>query len=871
MRGRPKSNFPVINSNLLIIMQPYPASISPLTGQSSQRGWLRAGLLAGAVVLATVLPSAAVPLLPGGATALAGTLGAAGSVINDSALPFKIYDGSGELLVSGNVQDRVIRLTSTDCLSFEPRIKDLTVTALGTGYYILGIKLTGYDDTTTDVGYSSSGSGTVGPDNASRDISGDEVTFLYPSGTLGPPSSSRFCFIDTNAPAYHFGGRITVTARNAALQTFSTTIEGTAAPTRLQVYPGGVIQPAIDAAAPGETVLVHPGTYTESLTLRSDINVKGEGAGLVILRPPTHPGVLITNCTNTEFSGFTVMPATGSTATTGIEVNGGSPLVKNNIVTGFGHYGIYLWNASTAIVCGNRVLNNSIVGGPLDYGIMCLSSKPLIANNLISGNECGCYIGWHGSDGAQFINNTVVNNLYEGLWCYSSNPVVKNNILTGNSSGVSASFDNATPVLTYNDSWGNSGLNYDAQSTGVITIGAGSISVDPLFLTTAPGDYKLAPASPCRDTGDPAAIYNDLDMSRNDMGWTGGPCASPEVSAAPFGGFLFTSVGNIPANYVGTDGLATVPAGDAAPLMIPAWNNAPFGAQDWLFGVFGSGVSSAAYVYTIECRPHGEAESAFAPLDHPLSKVKFTVSPTGITAAVESVGPVWDSGVPYYYATNNGGSFYWAHDSLRFILNSTQLPAGVYDFRLKAFDWFLNPVTLTGPANGLTLRINNVPPTLEIISIARESGILVSECGIVSLTGPQENLRFRITASHPDGFLDDYSLLALVGRNHYAGTITSDSYASHSSDVSWTGVTNAPFDTLPAMTAPRTLNDWITCAYQFRLSAWARTTNGYGRIFYNEFFWNLALNRNPADLDGDGDVDGDDLNIFAGAYGSSNN
>lgn len=800
----------------------------------------------------------------------AGSSGA-GTVKRDASLAFEIRNGSGQLVISGTVQDRVVKLTSSGHMSFEPRLRDLMVGAAGAGYYILGIKLTGYDETTTDVGYSSSGSGTVGPNMASRDISGDQVTFFYASGTLVPPTESRFCYTITNAPAYHLAGRITITARNAAMQTFSTTIEGTAAPTRLQVYPGGVIQPAIDAAAPGETVLVHAGTYTESLTLRTGINVKGEGAGLVTLRTPTGPGVLMSNCTGTEFSGFTVTPAPGGSATIGIQASGGSPLVKNNLVTGFSRYGIYVVSGSTAIVCGNRVVDNGDEGnGVLDHGIICLYAKPLISNNLVSGNENGCYIGWHESDGAQFINNTVVNNSDSGLWCYSSNPVVKNNIFTGNTAGISASHDNATPLLTYNDTWGNSWLNYDAQSTGVINIGTGSISVDPLFLTTAPGDYKLAPASPCREAGDPAAIYNDIDGSRNDMGWTGGPCARPEESAAPYGGFLFTSVGNIPANYVGTNGLATVPAGDAAALMIPAWDHAAFGAQPWLFGVFGSGVANPQY-YTIECKPAGAAESEYAPLDHQLSKVKYTITPAGITAAVESVGPVWSGGVPYYQTTTNGGSVYWAHDNLRLVLNSPQLPDGTYNLRLKAFGAAFTPITLTGTANGLTLRINNKAPVVEILSIARESGSLIGECGIVSLTGPQENLRFRITASHPDGFLDNYSLVALVGRNRYAGLIASDSHAqNHSGQTSWSGVTDTLFETLPAMTAGR-LNPWESCAYQFRLGAWARVTNGYGLVYYNEFFWNLALNLMGGDLDGDGDVDGDDLNIFANAYGSSDN
>ena len=67
--------------------------------------------------------------------------------------------------------------------------------------------------------------------------------------------------------------------------------------------------------------------------------------------------------------------------------------------------------------------------------------------------------------------------------------------------------------------------------------------------------------------------------------------------------------------------------------------------------------------------------------------------------------------------------------------------------------------------------------------------------------------------------------------------------------------------------AANQLAPWESCAYQFHLGAWSRATTGFTRVYYSSFAWNLALNLGGADLDGDGDVDGDDLNIMAAAFG----
>lgn len=636
----------------------------------------------------------------------------------------------------------------------------------------------------------------------------------------------------------------------------------------LNVGPGQSIQLAIDHADPGDVVRVAAGTYSENLTLRSSIDVIGAGSEDVTLRGTGSGDVVTaTAITNTEFAGFTVENSGTNTGDAGFQIDGGSPLIRDNIIQG-NTDGIRLTGSSTAFICGNTVRNNGNgANGFVDWGIIILSgSTPLVSNNIVLGNEVGIYLFTIGTGGTQIVNNTIVTNDSDGIWCNNSSPTIKNNIVTGNSPGISGLGADAHPSLTYNDVWNNRGFgNYNAQSGAVIVAGIGSISVNPLLDST----FHLMLGSPCIDAGDPSSIYNDLDGSRNDLGATGGPCGSAAPPGSVVDGFLWTSVGTIP--------VADIDQTTGAKGGLTLVRDRPFGGQPWLYGPFGSN-ETTVYRYAIKVGKWTgstpPAPAAFTYVDDPLSKVRYTVSGGTITTSNVSLGPVTFAGVPCYTPTVNGGGIYWAHENLRVILNTLSLDEGRYSVRLEGYSFLSSLVTLS-PNRDLILTINNTPPIVRIDQLSFAGGMPLDECAIIDLPTPTSPLDFIYTANHPDGFLDDYALVVEVGRNRSGGVIVSDSYASHVSPTAvWNGVTMAPVAATPANPEPPlpALQQWERCAYQFTITAWARTTNGFGRIYWATYFDNHAIDLggggSPADMDGDGDVDAADLALFAAAYGT---
>lgn len=236
------------------------------------------------------------------------------------------------------------------------------------------------------------------------------------------------------------------------------------------------IQAAINIAAPGDTVLVAPGTYQETINIQNGainlISRDGPASTTLILDNPR--GMRIGG--GAKLYGFTITSPVRNVSYV-VDVFGSGTEIKYNVFKDSIAWTAIIWgNSASALIEKNKFVNNTCDTQHL-MGIISFvnTSRPQINNNYFLNNACRAVNFTVPTSAAPFvINNTMVGNrtgIYVDRRVPSASHTYRNNIVVDNQIGVHMPYGNESynPVFDHNLVY-NNGVDYQnvASHTGII-------------------------------------------------------------------------------------------------------------------------------------------------------------------------------------------------------------------------------------------------------------------------------------------------------------------------------------------------------------------------------------------------------------------
>lgn len=308
-------------------------------------------------------------------------------------------------------------------------------------------------------------------------------------------------------------------------------------------YPS--IQKAIDASQNGDTVVVSPGVYNESISFRrraitltsTDPRDPAMVRNTVIRAVANRSAVTFAagEKSNSVITGFTITGGYGTSNNiggasiyygAGIYCFRSSPTIVGNIITGnagptepnrsgYGA-GIGLIESDAVIMRNWIAANSGFAGG----GIMMVLGRAKVANNVIVSNSAVIGGGIMMQQGGRLENNTLVGNGAQvagnayAISDSSGQCVVTGNIVGHSTEGGGLRLEpgDATTRVSFNNLWSNRGGD---DPGGSDLIGRdGNIALDPQFVDATTGDFRLRDISPCINAGDPGfqPVAEEIDF-----------------------------------------------------------------------------------------------------------------------------------------------------------------------------------------------------------------------------------------------------------------------------------------------------------------------------------------------------------------------
>jgi hypothetical protein len=304
------------------------------------------------------------------------------------------------------------------------------------------------------------------------------------------------------------------------------------------VRPGESIQDAVDAAAPGDTVLVKAGMYHEFVTVSTD-GLTLQAHGVVTLKPAYHgysecyiPGHDVGICVvPVDFN-----PATGSYTNRVRDVT-----ITGFRIVGFAGEGVFGFGTENLKVSHVIAVDNSAYGVASFDGIGTTFTR----NAVTGSHDAGVYIGDSLEANAVVSHNRVWGNAFGILLRHSRKAVVSNNDAWSNCLGVFLLADGQAGgsgeiVVLNNNVWANNEVCTQFADVGFLPVlGGGGIVLG--------GSQQNA------------ILQNNVRDNRGDTLFSGGLVLVATPRANGDGSFdasrnnlvlLNTALGNAPADIV---------------------------------------------------------------------------------------------------------------------------------------------------------------------------------------------------------------------------------------------------------------------------------------------------------------------------------
>jgi predicted outer membrane repeat protein len=236
-----------------------------------------------------------------------------------------------------------------------------------------------------------------------------------------------------------------------------------AAPQVIFVNPGESIQAAIDGAAPGETIVVNAGTYTESLTLNKAVSLTGVSSATVIVRALADQRVL--TATGAAVNSSVVISGLSLTGgnVTGLLAAGGGLLVTGDARPRLENLRIY---SNTTAFWG---------GGIFFGGILPLTLKNVVVqSNTTEVVGGGAFLGSNAQvSGGMFAGNRCATDGCNGGGLYADNATVTGTLFLSNTSRANGGglFSATGVTLTSASLVGNTCTQAGCWGAGLFTTG----------------------------------------------------------------------------------------------------------------------------------------------------------------------------------------------------------------------------------------------------------------------------------------------------------------------------------------------------------------------------------------------------------------